>query len=242
MIPDGIHAPQQVVQAEGHPRERNVVAPVRRPHPAEVAPGEPPIVRFAEKILVIVPVDDLVLEGRQERGEGDESNERGDKPVDPPPGQCLGHRFMELRLGYTFSPAGLLAAHGSWQARRSLRRGTSDGPLLSSLYDLPRGSGILSVDAMNRRAWLGGGRRGPARRASARRRRRAGPARGAGMRAPRTPTSAAQPASGTASPGAPASRRGPRPGSSPSPAWAGARGRRSRGGPRSSGGPSRRSP
>src|SRR2546427_5220378 len=180
MIPERIHAPQQVVQAEGHPRERNVVAPVRRPHPAEVAPGEPPIVRVVEEILVIVPVDELVLERRQERGEGDESNERGDKPVDPPPGQRLGHRFMELPLGSTFSPAGLLAAHGSWQARRSLRRGTSDSPLLSSLSDLPRGSGILSVDPMNRRGRLGGGRRGPPRRRRARRRRPAWAARGGG--------------------------------------------------------------
>src|SRR2546430_17020025 len=64
-----------------------------------------------------VPIHKLISQRGQERSEGHESNERGDKPVDPPPGQRLGHRFMGLPLGYTFSPAGLLTAHGSGQAR-----------------------------------------------------------------------------------------------------------------------------
>src|SRR5439155_1515293 len=140
----------------------DVVAQVKRgPHPAELGPAEPSIVRVVEEIFIIVPIHKLISQRGQERSEGHESNERGDKPVNPPPGQRLGHRFMELPLGYTFSPAGLLTAHWSGQARRSLRRGTSGSPLLSSLYDLPRGSGILSADPMNRRGWLGGGHRRP---------------------------------------------------------------------------------
>jgi len=134
VIPEGVHAPQPVVQAEGHPGQGDVVAQVKRgPHPAELGPAEPSIVRVVEEIFIIVPIHKLISQRGQERSEGHESNERGDKPVNPPPGQRLGHRFMELPLGYTFSPAGLLTAHWSGQARRSLRRGTSGSPLLSSL-------------------------------------------------------------------------------------------------------------
>src|SRR5207244_12893137 len=61
MIPDGIHAPQQVVQAEGNPGQRNVVAQVRGPHPAEVGPPEPSIVRVVEEIFLIVPIHELVV-------------------------------------------------------------------------------------------------------------------------------------------------------------------------------------
>src|SRR2546422_1698107 len=67
MIPEGVHAPEQVVEAESHPRQWNVVAQVRGPHPAELGPGEPPIVRVLEEIRNIVPAYKLVLQRRQER-------------------------------------------------------------------------------------------------------------------------------------------------------------------------------
>src|SRR3989475_1300973 len=81
MIPDGIHAPEQVVQAEGHPGQRNVVAQVRGPHPAEVSPPEPPIVRVVEEIFSIVPAHKLVLQRGQEGSEGRESNHQWDHGV-----------------------------------------------------------------------------------------------------------------------------------------------------------------
>src|SRR5207253_3982075 len=76
MIPDGIQAPEQVVQAEGHPRQRNVMAPVRGPHPAEVGPAKPPIVRVLEEIFVIVPAHKLVLQRWQEGSEGEKGNQQ----------------------------------------------------------------------------------------------------------------------------------------------------------------------
>src|SRR3989441_1100062 len=79
MIPDGIHAPEQVVQAEGHPGQRNIVAQVGGPHPAEVGPPKPPVVMVVEEISLIVPVHKLVLEHWQEGGEGDESNQRSEE-------------------------------------------------------------------------------------------------------------------------------------------------------------------
>src|SRR2546430_3390148 len=99
MVAEGVHAPEQVVQTEGHPRQRNVVAQVRGPHPAEVSPAEPPIVRVVEEIRSIVPVHKLVLERGEEGSEGDKSNQQWDQPVAPSLGQCAGHRFTVLSEG-----------------------------------------------------------------------------------------------------------------------------------------------
>src|SRR5438445_584238 len=97
MIPHGIHAPEQVVQAEGHPGQRNVVAQVRRPHPAEVGPPEPSIVRVVEEIVLIVPVHKLVLERWQEGGEGEKGNQQWRKPADPSLGRSKAHRATAPR-------------------------------------------------------------------------------------------------------------------------------------------------
>src|SRR5439155_17108464 len=49
MIPEWIHAPQQVVQAEGHPGQWNVMAHVKRgPHPGQLLPGETPIMMVVQ--------------------------------------------------------------------------------------------------------------------------------------------------------------------------------------------------
>ncbi len=85
MIPYGIHAPEQVVQAEGHPGQGSVVAHVKRgPHPAEVCPGEPPIVKVVKEIPAIVPIHKLVVQRGQERGDGEESDQPWRKPGGPP--------------------------------------------------------------------------------------------------------------------------------------------------------------
>src|SRR5207244_5607263 len=114
-----VHAPQQVVQAEGHPRQRNVVAQVRGPHPAELRPAEPPIVRVVEEILIIVPVHKLVLERWQEGGEGDKRNHRRDQPAPPSVGWSADYRLARRRarvlgIGGGFKLARLAsAAHWS---------------------------------------------------------------------------------------------------------------------------------
>src|SRR5213593_4524148 len=153
MVAEGVHAPEQVVQTEGHPRQRNVVAQVRGPHPVELRPAKPPIVGVLEEISRIVPVHKLVLQRGQEGSEGGESNEHWSLPEAPSLGQRERDRLTTLTLGQLrrvlclkgrFQLAGLLlAAHGSGHARRSLRRGTSDSPLLSNLRDWAPRLGIL---------------------------------------------------------------------------------------------------
>ena len=87
MIPDGIHAPEQVVHAESHPGQGNVVGHMKRgPHPSELAPAEPSIVGVVQKIHVIVPVYELVVQRWQEGREGDEGHQRRREPADPASG------------------------------------------------------------------------------------------------------------------------------------------------------------
>ena len=53
MIAEGLHTPEQVVQAERHPGQRNPVTHVNRgPHPAELGPAESTIVRVIDEIDV----------------------------------------------------------------------------------------------------------------------------------------------------------------------------------------------
>src|SRR5207249_1228954 len=50
VVAEGVHAPEQVVQPEGHPGQRNPVAHVKRgPHPAELGPAEPAVARVVEE-------------------------------------------------------------------------------------------------------------------------------------------------------------------------------------------------
>jgi hypothetical protein len=94
VIAAGLQAPEQVVQAEGHPGQGEVVAHVKRgPHPAELGPAEPTILGVVEEILVVVPVHELVVQRRQERGEGDQSDQQRDKPGDPSLGGRAGLRL-----------------------------------------------------------------------------------------------------------------------------------------------------
>src|SRR5437899_10695010 len=101
MIPDGIHAPEQVVQAEGHPGQGSVVTYVGRgPHPAEVGPTEAAVLRVLDEIVIVVPVHELVVERGQEGNDGDESNQDGEKPEDPSLSQRVGLRLTALLLGW----------------------------------------------------------------------------------------------------------------------------------------------
>src|SRR2546426_7648171 len=47
--------------------QRNVVAQVCGPHPAEVGPPKPPVVMVVEEISLIVPVHKLVLRSEERR-------------------------------------------------------------------------------------------------------------------------------------------------------------------------------
>src|SRR5438552_8037878 len=76
MIADGLQAPEEVVQPEGHPGQGSVVTYVGRgPHPADVGPTEAAVLRVLDEIVIVVPVHKLVVERGQERNDGDESNQ-----------------------------------------------------------------------------------------------------------------------------------------------------------------------
>src|SRR5437667_10248725 len=99
MIADGLQAPEEVVQPEGHPGQGSVVTYVGRgPHPAEVGPTEAAVVRVLEEIFIVVPVHKLVVERGQERNDGDESNQDWEKPEDPSVSRRVVLRLTALPL------------------------------------------------------------------------------------------------------------------------------------------------
>src|SRR3989454_7821195 len=115
MIPDGIHAPEEVVQPEGHPGQGSVVTYVGRgPHPAEVGPTEAAVLRVLDEIVIVVPVHKLVVERGQERNDGDERNQDWEKP------EALLLRWLPVleRNGGAELARLALAAHESGHVRR----------------------------------------------------------------------------------------------------------------------------
>ena len=96
MVTEGVHAPDPVIQAQGHPRQRNIVTHMKcGPHPAEVCPRESPIVGVAEEVQLIVPDQKLVLQHREERSNSERGDQRRRKPPDPPPGRSAHDRTID---------------------------------------------------------------------------------------------------------------------------------------------------
>lgn len=80
MIAGGIHAPHEIVGAQGEPGQGNVVTHVEgREHPLELGEPQAAIGRVAEKIDGVVPVDEAVLEHTEERGEGERCDEEAQR-------------------------------------------------------------------------------------------------------------------------------------------------------------------
>jgi hypothetical protein len=42
---------------------------IRGEHPPEVVPFEPPVMRVVREIVAVIPIEETVAKGRQERGE-----------------------------------------------------------------------------------------------------------------------------------------------------------------------------
>lgn len=81
MVAAGVHPPDIVVEAERHPRERDVVAHVeRRPHPPELLYAEPAKMRVVDEVLVVVPVDESVSKDGQERRDRCRRDDGGNEP------------------------------------------------------------------------------------------------------------------------------------------------------------------
>ena len=78
-----IHATEHVVEAEGEPRQRDVVAhPGRGEHPPDLVPSEPPVVRVLHEVPIVVPVEELPAERRKEchDADGGDQDREGDGP------------------------------------------------------------------------------------------------------------------------------------------------------------------
>jgi hypothetical protein len=62
MIPEWIHPPEEIVRSKRHPAQRLIMTHVKgRKHPAKLLPAQPPVVRVFQKILVVVPIYELIL-------------------------------------------------------------------------------------------------------------------------------------------------------------------------------------
>ncbi len=65
-----VHAPHDIVGAEGEPGQRNVVTHVEsREHPRELGDSQAAIARIIQEIDGVVPVDEAILQYTEERSE-----------------------------------------------------------------------------------------------------------------------------------------------------------------------------
>ncbi len=81
-----VHTPEPVVEGVAQPAQRRIVAePERGEHPGHVAPGEAPVGQVVDQELVVVPIDEMVVQCREERGARDKED-RGR----PEPGRAAG--------------------------------------------------------------------------------------------------------------------------------------------------------
>jgi hypothetical protein len=70
------HATEGVVEPEGEPRERDVVAhPGGGDHPPKLGRAEAAIARVPQEVPVVVPVEECAVQGGQERQEGEHGDE-----------------------------------------------------------------------------------------------------------------------------------------------------------------------
>ena len=91
VVPEGMHAPQRVLQAGGEPAQGLVVAHVEGgEHPAQVPPTQTAEMRIVQEIGVVIPGDEIGAQRGPERrqdGQWDEDQEqaldsvRGDRRV-----------------------------------------------------------------------------------------------------------------------------------------------------------------
>ena len=81
VISDRVHSPNQVIKPKSHPTQRLVGTHVKRgKHPANLTPSQTAVVRVAYQILVIVPADEIVSQGREKSQKGCQGNEAGNQP------------------------------------------------------------------------------------------------------------------------------------------------------------------
>src|SRR5262245_55633791 len=86
VIADRVHAPEEVIEAEGDPGQGHVVADVKGgEHPLELGPAEAAVGRVVEEVLAVVPAaHEVVAKGLLEGGEGGKGDDGRDQPESPP--------------------------------------------------------------------------------------------------------------------------------------------------------------
>src|SRR5262249_1022535 len=78
------HPADHVVEAEAEPRQRDVVAHEGcREHPAELRAAEAAESLVAEEVLLVVPVEELSVEGREKCARGDDEDEGSQARCEP---------------------------------------------------------------------------------------------------------------------------------------------------------------
>src|SRR3954466_606458 len=84
MITGRLHAPEEIIDAEGHPAERLIMTHIKcREHPFELRPAEPAIGQVFRHCGVIVPIDEIVPErGQKDRSGRDYDENRNRAPND----------------------------------------------------------------------------------------------------------------------------------------------------------------
>src|SRR5262245_4277078 len=85
MVSDRIHAPDEIVQAQAHPRQWHVVTQQPGgPHPREMRPAESTKARVVGEVLKVVPVQELVMHGGLEDQKCDDRDTGCDPPAQVP--------------------------------------------------------------------------------------------------------------------------------------------------------------
>src|SRR3989442_3954852 len=79
VVAGGVHAPEQIIEAERDPRERDVLAHVHgREHPLDLRQAETPVMRVRQEVLRVVEVaGEPVLEGGEEGDDRQEGHDGG---------------------------------------------------------------------------------------------------------------------------------------------------------------------
>ena len=52
-----------------------------RKHPADVAPAQAAVIKIVDKVLVVIPIDEVILQNGTENQRGDHGNENRREPV-----------------------------------------------------------------------------------------------------------------------------------------------------------------
>ena len=75
MVSEGVHAPENIIQAISHPGERHTRAQIAGgKHPAKLVPTQTAVIGIGDQKRLVVPVDKSVLQRGDKDHYGDDEN------------------------------------------------------------------------------------------------------------------------------------------------------------------------